>query len=179
MAKTQINEGKKIYKECCSELAKENEELLSFFKKINSDDDLSIRKDKFYLTTTLRGLMRTTGVRLNRNWTKQSRSSDCETKLWIKWRPTNRRVNSTWGCSSNNNDSCQRSRSSRRASSWLSQRSSAAELHASSLRQATLRSRKCRASFRWKKTRQAKCQSSSNWLNKKSFSRRMHQFRFC
>ena len=44
-AKTQRDEAKKLYKECCSALAKEKETMVSFFKAICSDDDLSFNKE--------------------------------------------------------------------------------------------------------------------------------------
>ena len=44
-AKTQAREAKKLYKECCSAMGKEKESMVSFFKEINSDDDLTSDKE--------------------------------------------------------------------------------------------------------------------------------------
>ena len=44
-AKTQRDEANKLYKECCSALAKEKETMVSFFKAICSDDDLTSDKE--------------------------------------------------------------------------------------------------------------------------------------
>ena len=44
-AKTQAREAKKLYKECCSAMGKEKETMVSFFKAINSDDDLTSDKE--------------------------------------------------------------------------------------------------------------------------------------
>ena len=41
MAKKRSNEAENLYKECCSALDKEKETMISFFKELNSDDDLT------------------------------------------------------------------------------------------------------------------------------------------
>ena len=45
VAKTRLNEARKVYEECCSALAKEKEHIDSIFKGICSDDELTVSKD--------------------------------------------------------------------------------------------------------------------------------------
>ena len=44
-AKKQSDEAQQLYKECCSALAKEKETVITMFKEICSDDDLSFNKE--------------------------------------------------------------------------------------------------------------------------------------
>ena len=45
MAKKRSVEAENLYQECCSLLGKEKETMISFFKEINSDDDLNPAKE--------------------------------------------------------------------------------------------------------------------------------------
>ena len=45
MAKKRSVEAEKLHQECCSALAKEKETMISFFKELNSDDDLNSAKE--------------------------------------------------------------------------------------------------------------------------------------
>ena len=45
MAKKRSNEAENLHQECCSALAKEKETMVSFFKELNSDDDLNSDKE--------------------------------------------------------------------------------------------------------------------------------------
>ena len=45
MAKKRSNEAENLHQECCSALAKEKETMISFFKELNSDDDLTFNKE--------------------------------------------------------------------------------------------------------------------------------------
>jgi len=44
-AKREAYAAQKVYEECCSDLAKEKELLLSFFKELCSDDDMTPNKE--------------------------------------------------------------------------------------------------------------------------------------
>ena len=45
MAKKRSVEAENLYQDCCSALDKEKETMISFFKEINSDDDLNPAKE--------------------------------------------------------------------------------------------------------------------------------------
>ena len=45
MAKKRSVEAENLYQECCSALGKEKATMISFFKAINSDDDLNSAKE--------------------------------------------------------------------------------------------------------------------------------------
>ena len=45
MAKKRSDKAEKLYKECCLALDKEKETMISFFKALNSDDDLNSDKE--------------------------------------------------------------------------------------------------------------------------------------
>ena len=44
-AKKRSVEAENLHQECCSALAKEKETMISFFKELNSDDDLNSAKE--------------------------------------------------------------------------------------------------------------------------------------
>ena len=45
VAKKRSVEAEELHQECCSALAKEKETMISFFKELNSDDDLNSAKE--------------------------------------------------------------------------------------------------------------------------------------
>ena len=44
VAKKRSVEAEELHQECCSALAKEKEPMISFFKELNSDDDLTFEE---------------------------------------------------------------------------------------------------------------------------------------